>query len=466
MNRPTELKSKLSSLPDKPGVYQMLGEAQQVLYVGKARNLKNRVGSYFQKNLNSRKTELLMQQVYDFHIIITQTEVEALLLELNLIKTHKPRFNVLLRDDKSYPYIKISRHSKYPAMDYYRGQTDEKHEYFGPYPNVTAIKETLNLLQKLFKVRQCSDVFFKNRTRPCLQYQIGRCKAPCVAMVDEAEYLIDVQHTRLFLQGKDQQVIDDLQGKMIQAAERTEYEEAAQYRDQIQHLRLAQSQQFVSKQRGDVDVVAGVVGETTLHVQVLSVRGGRVLGSRGFTLALPLGSDVGEALSAFAAQHYIPKSDAVLPREIIVSQPLQDEASLQAALCEKVGRPLKIRHNVRGERARWLQMAKDNAMHHLEQALLSKKNYHDRWQALQEVLEMQGPLVQMECFDISHTQGENTVASCVVFNQEGPVKSQYRRFNIRDITAGDDYAAMKQALERRFKTLAQGTGFNANSFGD
>ena len=447
------LSDKLKALPTVPGVYQMLNADSMVLYVGKARNLKNRVSSYFQSKHKVGKTRALMQHVVDLEVIITQSETEALLLEHNLIKKLKPRFNVLLRDDKSYPYIYLSSDDKYPRLDLYRGRQQKKGEYFGPYPNVSSVKETLNLLQKLFRMRQCSDTFFKHRTRPCLQYQIGRCSAPCVGKVADEDYQQAVQHTRLFLQGKDQQIIDELTLEMDQAANELAYEQAAAYRDQIKSLRQVQEQQYVSSNRGDVDVVALAEQGACFCVQVLFIRGGRVLGSKAFFPKVPLAALPAEVLQGFVEQHYLSQKATTIPREIIVSSALTDQNCVQQALIELAERQIKIVHNVRGERARWLQMAAQNAEHSVSEQVYSKTNATKRFQALQMLLQLEQLPGRIECFDISHSSGEGTVASCVVFDEQGPVKSQYRRFNIDDITGGDDYAAMQQALTRRYQRL-------------
>ena len=446
-------KQLLPTLTTSPGVYQMLAADGSVLYVGKARNLKNRVSSYFQQQHASRKTEALMAHVCDVQVIITESETEALILENTLIKKFKPRFNVLFRDDKSYPYIYMNTMHDFPRIDLYRGKKQAKGSYFGPYPSVTAVRETLGLLQKLFRVRQCSDVFYANRSRPCLQHQIKRCRAPCVGLIDKQSYQQDVEHTLMFLQGKDQQVIDELAERMEQASAGHHYETAAVYRDQIASLRHVQEQQYVSKTRGDIDVVGFASDAACCCVQLILVRGGRVLGSQVFFPKLPTGFSDTEALQAFMVQHYLAKQGKEIVKEIVLSFGFDDIGTVQTALSEHAGKQIKLTYQVRGERARWLHMAKRNAEHSLAQRLSSRINMQQRFSLLQETLALTVVPSRIECFDISHSSGEGTVASCVVFDSQGSVKRDYRRFNITDITPGDDYAAMYQALHRRYSKL-------------
>lgn len=445
-------KAFLKTLTTRPGVYRMLDKVGEVLYVGKAGNLKKRVSSYFQRTVQSPKTQSLVSQIQGIEVMVTRTEGEALLLENNLIKEFRPRYNILLRDDKSYPYIFLSDH-EYPRLSVHRGTKRARGRYFGPYPNAGAVRESLHLLQKVFRVRQCEDSFFRNRSRPCLQHQIGRCSAPCVAWVSPADYAEDVRHTVLFLEGKSNQVIDELVQRMEAAAERQAFEQAAQYRDQIINLRRVQERQYVSGEGGDLDIVAASVKGGAACVQVFFIRAGRNLGNKAFFPRLPEESRVEEVLTAFLGQFYLGHE---IPRELLVSHALAEQSALEEMLTERAGVKVTLRHRVRGERARWLQLAITNSEQALEARLGSQSGMRRRREALREVLRLETPPTRMECFDISHTQGEATVASCVVFDAEGPLKSDYRRFNIEGITPGDDYAAMEQALTRRYTRLKKG----------
>jgi len=447
--------SFLRTLTSRPGVYRMLNEHGRVLYVGKARNLKRRVTSYFRKSGLPIKTQVLMAQVRAIEVTVTNTEGEALILENNLIKEFKPRYNVLLRDDKSYPYIHLSGHQDFPRFGFYRGARQEPGRYFGPYPSASAVRESLQLLQKLFPVRQCEDGFYRNRSRPCLQYQIKRCTGPCVGLVDRARYQEDVRHAVLFLEGKNGQVIEELAQRMERAAAARDFEAAARYRDQIATLRHVQEKQYVSGERGDVDVIASVARHGLGCVQVFFVRGGRVLGDKAFYPQHAQETDGAELLAAFLPQHYLGRE---VPAEILVNHPLADSALLARTLAEHTGHAVKISAHPRGERARWLELAAANAELAIARRLANKANALQRFEALQEALSLADMPRRIECFDISHTQGELAVASCVVFETEGPIKSDYRRFNITGITPGDDYAALHQALLRRYTRIQQGEG--------
>lgn len=443
----------LKTLTHRPGVYRMLGEEGEVLYVGKARDLKKRVSSYFQRS-NNLRIQTMVSRIRDIEIVVTHTESEALLLENNLIKSLKPRFNILLRDDKSYPYIHLSA-DKFPRISFYRGARKGKGRYFGPYPSSTAVRETLYLIQKLFPVRQCENSYYRNRSRPCLQHQIRRCTAPCVGLVSQQEYQRDVRDIVLFLEGKTHDVIDDLVARMEQSASELEFEQAARFRDQIEAIRKVQERQYVSGEKGDLDIVACVTAEGQACIQVFFVRQGRNLGNKQF---FPRGSaqrSAEEVLSAFIAQFYLGKT---VPAEILTSHQPADKKLLEETLSSQAGRKVVLRQSPRGERARWLKMAVHNAELALKSRLAGSVNARLRLEALQKALELDEPPARMECFDISHTGGERTVASCVVFNQEGPLKSDYRRFNIEGITPGDDYAAMRQALQRRYARLMAGEG--------
>jgi len=446
-------KAFLKTLTHRPGVYRMLDDEGRVLYVGKAKDLKRRVSSYFQRAGN-RRIQAMVSRIRDIQIVVTHTEAEALLLENNLIKELKPRYNILLRDDKSYPYIHLSD-DEFPRISFYRGARKDKGRYFGPYPSGGAVRETLYLLQKLFPVRQCENSYYRNRSRACLQYQIKRCTAPCVGLVSREDYMRDVRDIVLFLEGKTHDVVDGLVARMEQASAALEFEEAARYRDQIEAIRKVQERQYVSGEKGDLDIVACAIAEGQACVQVFFIRQGRNLGNRQFFPRGARGRDEGEVLSAFLGQYYLGRQ---LPGEILLSHQPRDRDLLQQALSEQAGRKLALRTAPRGERARWLKMAVQNAEVALKARLSGSSNARLRLEALQEALGLDEPPARMECFDISHTAGEKTVASCVVFNAEGPLKSDYRRFNIEGITGGDDYAAMAQALRRRYTRIMNGEG--------
>lgn len=445
------------SLTQRPGVYRMLDAAGEVLYVGKASNLKNRVSSYFRHSGLPHKTRSMMAQVRSVEVTLTQNESEALLLENQLIKRHRPRYNILLRDDKSYPYIFISSaaDTRFPRLGFHRGAQRMAGRYFGPYPGAGAARETLNLLQKLFCVRQCEDSFFRNRSRPCLQYQIKRCSAPCVGYISEDDYRKDVELAEMFLEGKNTAVVDALVKRMEAASERLEFETAARYRDQISSLRRIQDRQYVSGQAGNVDVVACTVEGQMACVQVFFVRGGRSLGNKAFYPKLPPEAGADDVLGAFLPQYYL---DKAVPEEVLLSHAVNDLELLEQTLTAQAGRRVRLASRVRGERAKWMRNALDNARYALNTRMASRSGMLQRFEALQDALSLEQTPARVECFDISHTMGEATVASCVVFDQEGAVKSDYRRFNIGDIEPGDDYAAMRQALQRRYTRLKKGEG--------
>ncbi|MBA3582064.1 MAG: excinuclease ABC subunit UvrC [Gammaproteobacteria bacterium] len=452
-----DAKAFLANVSTLPGVYWMLGERDVILYVGKAKNLKNRLSSYFRQSGLAVKTQALMAQVVNVQITITRNEVEALLLESNLIKAHKPRYNVLLRDDKSYPNIFISPHV-YPQLAFDRGKQRGQGEYFGPYPSTVAVRDTLNLLQKVFQIRPCEDNFFNNRSRPCLQYQIKRCTAPCVAFISPGDYQRDVDSARLFLQGKNQAVIDRLIAQMDVAAEKLDYEHAARLRDQVQQLRRVHEQQYISGEKGDLDIVAVAVENGLSCVQVFFIRHGRNLGNKSFFPSTPANATAEEIAQAFISQYY--SQGQRVPAEIIVNVEISERDLLEVALQEVMQSKQRIiiTHRVRGERLRWLNMAQANADNALKARLRSRQGMTERLEDLTEALSLETPPTRMECFDISHTQGEATVGACVVFDSNGPLKTDYRRFNIEGITPGDDYAAMRQALERRYTRLKRGEG--------
>jgi excinuclease ABC subunit C len=445
----------LKTLSSRPGVYRMLDTDGTLLYVGKAGNLKKRVASYFRASGLSVKTRALVEQIAAIEITVTHTEGEALLLESNLIKQHLPRYNVLLRDDKSYPWIYLSNKQDWPRLALHRGARRATGRYFGPYPNAGSVRESLHLLQKLFRVRQCEDTFFSNRSRPCLQYQIKRCTAPCVGLVSADDYASDVRRTVLFLEGKSGEVIDDLVVSMQQAADQQNYEQAAVFRDQIASLHHIQEKQYISREQGDLDILACATAKGSACVQVFFVRAGRNLGNAVFFPRLPIESAPGEVLSAFIPQYYLGKD---VPAELLLSHDPADREILEEVLGRHAGHGVTLRSRVRGDRARWVKMALENAGHALNAQLNTRKGFAARMQSLAESLALDEMPERIECFDISHTGGESTVAACVVFGIEGPLKSDYRRFNIRDIQAGDDYAAMQQALTRRYTRLQKGEG--------
>jgi len=446
-------KAFLKTLTQRPGVYRMFDREDNLLYVGKARDLKRRVGSYFTRSLN-RRVQAMVSRIHHIEVTVTHTEAEALILENNLIKSLKPRYNILLRDDKSYPYIFLSA-DDFPRLGFHRGAKKAKGRYFGPYPNAGSMRETLQLLQKLFPVRQCEDSFYRNRSRPCLQYQIKRCTAPCVGLVTKEDYARDVRDASLFLEGKASAVIDNLVRRMEQAAEQLAFEEAARFRDQISALQRIQERQYITGERGDLDIIACATGGGLACVQLFFIRNGRNLGNKVFFPRIQ-GEESGSAIiSAFVAQYYLGKQ---APKDIIVSDLPEDQQILERALSEQQGRQVRLRGNVRSDRARWLKMAAQNARLALDSRLAGKSGMRKRLEALQEALRLDEPPTRMECFDISHTGGELTVASCVVFDQDGARKSDYRRFNIEGITPGDDYAAMDQALHRRYTRLQSGEG--------
>lgn len=448
----------LKHLPNNPGIYQMYNALNEVLYVGKAKNLKKRVSSYF-RGKQSLRIASLVNQIHHIETIITRTENEALLLESNLIKKLHPPFNILLRDDKSYPYLVLSEYQEYPRLNLYRGPKIGKNRYFGPYPSTSAVRETLNLLQKLFRLRSCEDTFFRNRTRPCLQYQIRRCTAPCVGFVNQEDYRQDVKRAVMFLEGKSQEIIEDLARQMEQASNDMEYEQAAHYRDLIASLRQVQQQQVITTEGGDVDVVALALARGSACVQVMTVRNGNLLGGKAFFPEVPKASTEEEILSAFLSQYYLQLNDGrEIPRQIILSNKVSDQAWIEQALIEQAQHKIIITHKPRGERLKWLQIAMQNAKQALAVHLADRATVYQRLESLQALLGLGNMPQRLECFDISHTQGEATVASCVVFDEQGPRKTDYRRFNIENITPGDDYAAMQQALSRRYLGLKTDEG--------
>lgn len=448
----------LAAVTSKPGVYRMFDADGQLLYVGKAKHLKKRLTSYFRKTGLSPKTAALVARIHSIDTTITANETEALLLEQSLIKVSRPPYNILLRDDKSYPYVFLSDRAQYPRLGLHRGTKKAEGRYFGPYPSAGAIRESLSLLQKTFKVRQCEDSFYRNRSRPCLQYQIKRCKAPCVGLVSPEEYAEDVRHSVMFLEGRSSALTDELNQAMELAAQNLEFERAAELRDQVSSLRRVQDQQNIDTEYGNVDVVAAAVMPGGACVHVIMVRQGRILGSRNHFPRVPIEQSAGDVLAAFLPQYYLSGAERELPKEIIVNAVHDDLPVIAAALAQARGHNVAISHKVRGTRSRWQNMAVNNAEQSLGSMLSNRQNVTARFEALQEALGLDEMPTRLECYDISHTSGESTVASCVVFGPEGPLKSDYRRYNIEGVTAGDDYAAMQQALSRRFARLQEGEG--------
>ena len=428
-----------------------------LLYVGKAKNLKNRVTSYFRASGLTVKTMALVNRIADIQITVTSTEVDALLLEHNLIKENRPPYNISLKDDKSYPYIYLSSQDRWPRLGLHRGPKRRKGEYFGPYPSAGAVRSTLHLLQKVLKLRQCEDSYFRNRSRPCLQHQIGRCTAPCVGLVSDEDYSEQLEKTVMFLSGKSQELMGRLADEMESAAGELRYEEAAERRDQLAQLQQVQSVQGIEGSTGDLDILSAATGSGSACVQVLFVREGRVLGSRTFYPPTRLDEEGVQVLEAFIPQFYLSGKQSV-PAEILVNAPLDGVAVLEEALSQQAKRRVVIRHKVRDARARWLQLAMQTAETNLASHLNGKQTVAARLEALRRELALEVLPTRMECFDISHSSGEATVASCVVFDASGPRKADYRKFNIDGITPGDDYAAMQQSLERRYKRLSSGEG--------
>ncbi|MDG2070440.1 MAG: excinuclease ABC subunit UvrC [Pseudomonadales bacterium] len=449
----------LKQLTTRPGVYRMFDEAGNILYVGKAKNLKNRVSSYFGSSALDAKTLALVSRIQAVETTVTASETEALLLEQSLIKNLKPPYNIVFRDDKSYPFIYLSSEDEYPRLAFHRGAQHKKGRYFGPYPSAYSVRDSLNILQKVFLVRQCEDAFFRNRTRPCLQYQIKRCSGPCCDLISKDDYADDVAHATMFLAGKNRAVIEDYANKMEQASSNLEFERAARYRDQITHLRKFQEQQYVVGQNGDFDVIAAVLSSGGICVLVTYIRGGRMLGNKTYFPSPKLNEGAREVLTAFIPQFYLEgQGSREIPQEVIVNTGIEEKAVLSEALSAKAGRKIDISDHVRTQKKRWITLAVTNAEQALGAHLATRNNMQQRFDGLQKAFGLEAIPARLECFDISHSSGEATVASCVVFDQNGPVKSDYRRFNIDGITPGDDYAAMSQALRRRYTRIKKGEG--------
>ena len=437
----------------------MFDSQESILYVGKAKNLKSRVSSYFRTTALDGKTMALVAKISHIEVTVTTSETEALLLEQTLIKELHPPYNIVFKDDRSYPYIFLSNQDEFPRLGFHRGVQRKKGRYFGPFPSAYSVRDSLNILQKVFRVRQCEDSFFKNRSRPCLQYQIKRCSGPCCGLVSKEEYAEDVTHATMFLEGKNRDLLDNYADKMDAASAALKFERAAIYRDQIAHLQRMQEQQYVMNDAGDIDIVAAVYNPGSVCVLVMVVRGGRLLGNKTYFPKIKMEQDASELLSSFIPQFYLNGfGGREIPKEIIVNAKLPEKALIAEVLSSQLGKKVTIADTVRSHRQRWVDMAQTNAEQSLGSHMANRNNLQQRFEALQQALDLPEMPERLECFDISHSSGEATVASCVVFDQNGPLKSDYRRFNIDGITPGDDYAAMAQALNRRYTRLKKGEG--------
>jgi len=447
-------KPTLKNLPNLPGVYRMLNAENTVIYVGKAKDLKKRVSSYFNKNLASPRTKMMVSQIANIETTVTRSEAEALLLENNLIKGLMPRYNVLFRDDKSYPYITLTGDA-YPRLAFHRGTQRKGSQYFGPFPSSPAVRESIQLLQKVFKLRTCENTVFANRSRPCLQYQIARCTAPCVNLISEADYAGDVRHAAMFLLGKTSEVVDSLADGMNAAAEAMEYEQAAVLRDRIQALRLVQAKQFVSDfSVSDADVIACAEVQGQHCINLVMIRGGRHLGDKSFFPKNSQDAELAETVEAFITQYYLSQNTPPL----LVCGAEVNKAEFEDVLSEQSGRKIRVLTNAIGDKKVWLKMAQTNAELALQQRQATSASQQARLLSLREALKLAETTERIECFDISHTMGEATVGSCVVFDRGDMQNSEYRRYNITGITPGDDYAAMRDVLTRRYKKVAAGEG--------
>lgn len=442
----------LSQLTTQPGVYRMYGGDGELLYVGKARNLKKRVGSYFLRASGNPRIESMVSQIRRIEVTLTHTEDEALLLENSLIKDQAPRYNISFRDDKSYPYVRFTAH-RFPRIAYYRGAKTGQDRYIGPFPSASSVRETLGTLQKLFRLRPCRDTFFAHRDRPCLQHQIKRCSAPCVGLIPEAEYAQDVANAQRMLEGRADELAKDLGTEMEAAAAVLDFERAARLRDQIAALKRVRESRALTGGAEDLDVIAVAPHASNSCVAVVSVRDGANLGHSSHFPRHPPHAEVAELLESFLSQHYLEQPP---PAEILISHPLEDVELLENALSQRAGRKVSIVHPQRGPKLRLLDMAQGTVAQALTTRLSEMASMDERMLELQRALELEHPPQRLECFDISHTQGERAVASCVVFNEQGPLKSAYRKFNIEGITPGDDYAAIKQAVGRRFARVKSG----------
>ena len=437
-------------MTSNPGVYKMYNSDKEVIYVGKAKNLKKRVSSYFRAGNHSNRIKRMISLIKKVDLIITKSEADALLLENIQIKKYRPRFNILLRDDKSYPYIYVDTQHNYPRLSFYRGKRKKNGKFFGPYSNVYSVRDALNTLQKLFKVRQCSDSFFKNRSRPCLQYQIERCSAPCVGLIKKDDYVADINMSMKFLDGKNTEIINLLINKMENASDNQNFELAAKFRDQIESLRHTCEQSVVSGEKGDVDVIAVFIVSETACIQVFNIRNGVSFGNETFFPVIDDSINESSLLSIFIGQYYLSRQ---IPKEIIINKITKDKKILEYILSKKNNSKVVITNSVRGIRQKWIELAEKNTMDSINIKILSKRNMFNRFQSLQDLLGLSDVPKKLECFDVSHTFGEETVASCVSFSIEGAQKKDYRKFNIKSTSIGDDYAAMREALTRHFSRL-------------
>ncbi|WP_158969512.1 excinuclease ABC subunit UvrC [Paraglaciecola sp. L3A3] len=451
---PFDYQSFLKHLTHQPGVYRMYNQKEEVIYVGKAKNLKKRVASYFRDKVDSAKTRTLVKQIVEMDVTVVHSETEAFILENNFIKKYKPRYNVLLRDDKGYPFIFLSAHT-HPRLSNHRGPKKHKGEYFGPYPSAWAVRESLNTMQKLFPIRQCEDSYYRARTRPCLQHQLQRCSAPCVeGYISDEDYNQQVELARLFLKGKNKQVIDSLISKMEQASQTLKFEAAARYRDQISALNKVQEQQWVSGEQQEMDVFGFAYRNGIACIQGLFIRDNKLLGSKSFYPKVPSESTAEEVFQSFILQFYL-AGNKLIPQQIVIPCAIEEQTSIEALLTAEAGRKIQFFKGVRDEKRKYLDLANTNADTALESRQNHQKSVFARYLELEKILQFETPIQRMECFDISHTSGQQTVASCVVFNREGPYKTDYRKFNIEGITPGDDYAAMAQALARRYRNVKE-----------
>lgn len=452
----TEFDSKdfLKNLTSQPGVYRMYNDKDEVIYVGKAKNLKKRVTSYFRKNVDSIKTASLVRNIADMDVTIVNSETEAFILENNFIKKYKPRYNVVLRDDKSYPFIFLSDHT-HPRLSLHRGSKKLAGEYFGPYPSAWAVRESLRTMQKLFPIRQCEDAYYRARSRPCLQYQLKRCAGPCVeGLVTDNDYQQQIDLARLFLKGKNKDVIDSLVKQMEKASADLRFEAAGRYRDQISALNKVQEQQWVSGLQEEMDVFGFAYRNGIAAIQGFFIRDNKLLGSKSFFPKVPAESSPEEILQSFILQFYLAGNKSI-PKQIILPQEIEEQESIESVLSQEAGRKIRFFKGARDEKKRYLKLANTNADTALETKQNQQKSIFARYLELEKILDPEKPIQRMECFDISHTSGQQTVASCVVFNRDGPYKTDYRRYNIEGITPGDDYAAMAQALSRRYKNASE-----------
>lgn len=446
-----DFKTFLAKAPSFPGIYLMHNEAHEILYVGKAKNLKKRLSSYFKKKPDHPKTQQLVKQIDSIEMIVTSSEKEALILENNLIKKHHPKYNILFRDDKSYPFIFLSK-DIFPRLAYVRSVKKNQGDYFGPYPNSASAKAMVRLLQKIFKIRTCKNNFCKHRQRPCLQYQIQRCAGPCADFIDQATYQDNIKAARQFLKGKSERVVSHFLHQMSEASSSMDYEKAAAYRDQIQMIRDVQSKQVVSTGKGDWDIVVLAQHQSQRCVNLMIVRGGQVLGNRAYSVGVHIIDDERAILTAFLSQYYLNDLNDY-PKQIILSHPIEQASLLQNEISKKTTHVVTINRQAKGDKKQLIALSMKNGLVYLQQQLVSKATMLQQWRLLQEALALRDAIVRIECFDVSHTSGSETVTACVVFNQDGAVKQDYRRFNIKDITPGDDYAALKQALMRRYAKL-------------